>query len=103
MLEHSRPVKGAVGNVAASPPGRGARVTASVVTGASGGARRDRRWRNTVEPRQGARSDAKPKTTLMAWLRRLLTADPSPLAGGSALSGPVGLLAVEEEERRDAA
>ena len=38
----------------------------------------------------------------MAWLRRLLTADPSPLAGGSALSGPVGLLAVEEEERRGA-
>ena len=24
-------------------------------------------------------------TTLMAWLRRLLTADPGPLAGGSAL------------------
>jgi hypothetical protein len=39
----------------------------------------------------------------MAWLRRLLTADPSPLTGGSALSGPVGLLAVEEKERRDAA
>ena len=39
----------------------------------------------------------------MAWLRRLLTADPSLLAGGSALSGPVGLLAVEEEERRDGA
>ena len=39
---------------------------------------------------------AKSETTLMAWLRRLLTADPSLLAVGSALSGPVVLLAVEE-------
>jgi hypothetical protein len=30
-------------------------------------------------------------------LRRILTADPGRFAGGSALSGPLGLLAVERE------
>ena len=35
-------------------------------------------------------------------LRRMLTADPGRFAGGSALSGPLGLLAVERERLRAA-
>jgi hypothetical protein len=42
---------------------------------------------------------SKQLSTLLTRLRRLLAADPGRYAGGSAVSGPEGLLAIEFERR----